>query len=600
MRHGHWLKGNANSELPRHLIFVDTEAWIEQETATRQRHTLRLGSACYVRIRDENGRLSLSEDWLEFITAEDFWVWCSSKARPGFRVWVFCHNWNYDAGLLSVSVEPEKLGWKPYRYVNEGPPFLIKFRRDRATLQLVDSLNYFSGSLASIGRSIGVHKDESPEWSAPDEILRPYNRQDVEVLKEAVLRFRTFVEEHDLGNFQWTLASQAFTAYKHRFMDTPIFIHSNEEALQLERESYHGGRVECFRLGEITEPLYYLDVNSMYPFVMKTERYPTSLKQTYHGWPMSVLVKQLEQYAIIARVQVKTETPVYPLVYGSKLVFPVGSFTTTLSTPELIHALAHGHLERVFSWAKYEQHHIFGDYVDTLYSLRQQYQQEGNGTFAYMAKIMLNSLYGKFGQNGQVWAEVGVADDTHPTLWISQETPDSPIIKHRVRMGMVQDFKRSGESYNSFPAIASHVTAYARMYLWQLMEEAGHGNVVYCDTDSLIVTGLGKSRLSRSLFGGQIGQLKEEASTTRAVFYGPKEYVFGPTTKRKGIRWNAEQVGEATWEQDRFTSWDYLHGKREDGYIIVTRVRKTLRRVYTKGIVGEDGIVTPIRLGEEK
>ena len=41
-----------------------------------------------------------------------------------------------------------------------------------------------------------------------------------------------FIDEHKLGAFQITQAAQSFTAYRHRFMQEPIFIDDNEKALE--------------------------------------------------------------------------------------------------------------------------------------------------------------------------------------------------------------------------------------------------------------------------------------------------------------------------------------------------------------------------------
>ncbi|GAH94157.1 unnamed protein product, partial [marine sediment metagenome] len=78
--------------------------------------------------------------------------------------------------------------------------------------------------------------------------------------------------------FSITKASQAFCAYRFRFMDHKIYIHNDVTVQNLERSAYIGGRVECFRLGKIPGKQFVsMDINSMYPFVMKAEKYPYEL-----------------------------------------------------------------------------------------------------------------------------------------------------------------------------------------------------------------------------------------------------------------------------------------------------------------------------------
>jgi len=62
-------------------------------------------------------------------------------------------------------------------------------------------------------------------------------------------------------------------------MKEKIYIHDQVTTSEFEREAYFGGRVECFRLGNFTDEFFYnIDVNSMFPSVMKENLYPVKLK----------------------------------------------------------------------------------------------------------------------------------------------------------------------------------------------------------------------------------------------------------------------------------------------------------------------------------
>ncbi|GAF92934.1 unnamed protein product, partial [marine sediment metagenome] len=51
----------------------------------------------------------------------------------------------------------------------------------------------------------------------------------------------------------------------------------------------------------------------------------------------------------------------------------------------------------------------------------------------------------------------------------------------RYLLGEIFELVGYGECFNSFPAIAAEVSAYARMYLYKLMKQAKFENVFYCD-----------------------------------------------------------------------------------------------------------------------
>ena len=598
MRRQHFLKRNAKNELPQYMIFVDTESKGVQINDTRQHHYLWFGWAKRIRARSRNGNETKTERWIRFTSANDFWRWVQDNAMDKTRTWIFAHNWNFDGGILNISRVLPALGYTLGKYINDKPPFIIRWYNGSHTLLLVDTLNYFAGSLASIGESIGIPKLEFPQGDQDQTVWDTYCRRDVEVLEKAVLAFRTLVDELDLGNFQTTLASQAFTAYRHRFMSHQILIHDKLDICKMEREGYYGGRTECFRVGYIEQRVYYLDINSMYPSVMRRNQFPTIIRGVVRSPCLEDVQGLLDRYCVVGDCLIDTKRPIFPQRIDGRLCFPTGRFRAVLTSPEIRLGIQLGAITYIRKLAYYEQADIFTKFIDELYQVRQKYRAEGNITFTYMVKILMNSLYGKFGQNGTQWEETGEKRDSFEGILYEQETPDEPIRKLRYRLGAVQEFKREGESENSFPAISAHVTAYGRIMLWELIEKAGRENVYYTDTDSLIVNQIGYDRLQDELDETVLGKLKLESVSSSCELYGPKDYRFGDTVRIKGVKRNAVQVAEKTWEQDMFRSWDYVISHGADGYIPIERVQKTLRREYKKGVVNPDGTITPFCLSE--
>ncbi|GAI17181.1 unnamed protein product, partial [marine sediment metagenome] len=102
-----------------------------------------------------------------------------------------------------------------------------------------------------------------------------YCKRDVEIELENFKRFIKFLEANSVSRLCYTRASTAMAAYLFSHYKHKIYIHNNKEAIDLERESYRGGRTECFYLGELKDDNYYIvDVNSLYAFVMREHLYP--------------------------------------------------------------------------------------------------------------------------------------------------------------------------------------------------------------------------------------------------------------------------------------------------------------------------------------
>lgn len=620
MRRRHILKRNQTNRIVRRMIWVDTEALNAQGRPEAGRQSLFFGVALYDSYAAQDSPLPQAQDSLLFKEINEFWAWVESKTLPRRALWVLAHNWNYDAGILNAS-GLKALGWKPTKYINGKPPLIVRFVKNEATILLVDTLNYFRTSLDLLGNSLGIPKLEMPKnvgnmWDYRGDELREwyeYAWRDVEIIRVAFLRFRAFVREHNLGVLQATLASQAFTAYRHRFMPEEILVHNNTAALGLERASYHGGRTESFWRGKVAGNVHKLDINSMYPAIMEREKLAVKFLGYFGEWRAKWWADAIAAgRSLVARCDIDTDIPVYGVVKDERLIFPIGKFTTVLTTPEIRFGLARGHIRRVHEWAMYESANIFQDFVRYFVKVRAEYRAEGNEAFTYMAKILMNSLYGKWGQNGRKWVETNDYPDWRESSqeeWYQFGPGDShkgldTWVKLRVRLGQVQVLKTDSEAENSCPIIAAEITAYGRIWLWKLTEKAGTHAVYYVDTDSLFTTDMGLENLLGMVDPEILGLLKVEGVSDNTEFLAPKHYLFDGAWVIKGVSKKARPVfgpfqnAVAAFDQETFRSWDNNLKHGVDGYIDVVPTRKHISGINTKRVYTGDGWTESIVLDE--
>ena len=579
-------------------MWVDTETKPTRISDTKVRHKLWFGCAEYMRIRVDRGRETRQSDSLEFDTSDQFWDYVEDHTRSNTKLVIMAHNWNYDGAILSAGESLKARGWECQQYVNERVPLFIRMKKGRKYICLVDTLNYFSMSLDKLGEYMGTRKLDFPSYDEPRDVWSRYCWRDVHVLRDAFLTYRQFLIDNKLGNWRPTLAGQAWNGFRHSHYDNNIFIHDNMGVMsRLERPSYHGGRVECALIGTTNKELYYLDVNSLYPYIMSTTEVPCKLLGTNRNPTMNDLKRAVLENSVIARVDIDTNEAAYPLK-RNKLIFPVGKFTTELTTPELAYALDSGHIKAVHEFAIYEPALIFKRYVDSLYALRREFIDAGRTDMSLVAKLLLNSLYGRFGMRGRRWINERDSTDDDPISYVQQMYEGAPIEHYRVRFGQVQHLQRDEEAPESFPAIAAHITAAARMHMFRLMERV-KGHWFYSDTDSLIVDRVGYERLIDDI-SNDLGALKLESTHPKGgTFYGPKDYqLVGSQPVIKGIKKDAEIIAPGTYEQYQWNSYDFHLSKGEEGYIDLNLVRKHLKRDYSdKGYIDErSGAVLPIRI----
>lgn len=593
MRRPHYLKPNKGVELPSELVFFDTETWSDPVSDNTVQARLKFGWACYIRRRKD---LHYTKPrWFRFETSEEFWDWIESIGRDKTKLYMFAHNMAFDASVTMAVRTLQLRGWIMTGAILDDPPTVLKYRKDKRSLVLMDTLNIFRMSLAEIGRYIGLSKLEFPTETDSPKVWDQYCKRDVLVLFEAMKAYWLLLQEWQLGNFQYTLPAQAMAAFRHRFMTHPIYIDDSGLSHTLARQAYAGGRVECFQVGKIDQEVFCVDINSQYPAVMTLKSFPTKLQGLVHRTNRAELVEFMLEYQVIADVDIETTKPIYPLKHEDTLLFPIGRFRTQLASPELEYALSRDEVRRVYRVALYYHAPIFREYVDFFYSRRLKAREAGDPTLAWICKLFLNSLYGKFGQTGRVYEETELTLEDEVKVWVEWDAQSRTLHRYRQLGGLVQEQQREGESRDSHPAIAAHVTSAARLQLWALIQRAGLKNVFYCDTDSLFVNAKGLEKLQMFLIPDEIGALKVEWGSTAVEIRGPKDYSVDEKDKIKGIRKDAEVIGPNTYRQDVFRGW---RGMIRDGDVdrqLIKKTEKTLRREYRKGTVRRSGRVRPFR-----
>jgi hypothetical protein len=207
-----------------------------------------------------------------------------------------------------------------------------------------------------------------------------------------------------------------------------------------------------------------------------------------------------------------------------------------------------------------------------------------------MCKLFLNSLYGKFGQRQP--AELKLVDDINTKKLVFKMMDDSETnqIDNLVRIGNdLYSTEENPQAYadNSIPIIASAVTAYARIYLFDLFRIAGFENIFYCDTDSIFTNKTGYENLVSNgmVDANQLGKLKLKRIGTFHA-YGNKDYRFGDDIKLKGIKKNATKISDTQYIQPQFLlKKSRIRNGIPDGKVVIRYVSKTLKREYDKATV---------------
>jgi len=551
-----------------------------------------LAWTCYRRIRESETQKA--DDWRYWENSKELCEYIQKLSEPKKPLNVYGHNIAFDLQVIQFYKYFPKWEWKLEFIYDTGLTYLLVIFKDKMRIKCISTTNYFSYNLATLGENVGIPKLDVDFGKATKEELSTYCKQDVLITVKAMEDYMSFNKEHDTGKFSLTRSSQSFAAYRHSFMDNQIYLHKEAKIQKLERDAYFGGRTEAFHIGKVKgKDFTFLDINSMYPYVMRKELYPARCLCYIENPDESEWLRYLTGYAMIAEVELKTDEPIYAMRYNGKLIFPIGSFTTCVCTEGFRYAIAAKHIVKVKRIAIYEWAPVFRNYVDYFYPLKQKYKSEGNKIYTATVKLFLNSLYGKFGQQIALEEKYDVPDPTLMTRVENIDKPTGSVWTDTIMFGTLIRSWGNQDGPNTFTAIPAHVTEYARFYLWSIIKGIGRNEVYYCDTDSLAVRTQTIKQKAITVDPYRLGALALDKHGASLEIFGLKDYKIGNLRKIKGIPLRAVKTGFHTYTYDQFLGSSSHVRLGEVDSFLTRSITKILKYEYTKGTVNADGSVSP-------
>ena len=391
-------------------------------------------------------------------------------------------------------------------------------------IEFIDSANVFlKTSLADLCK---IFKIEHGKLEGIDrsniELLKRNDRDtyysylglDVISLFEVCKSFERLLE---IDFFPLTVASLSLYLYRRRFQKY-VLMKPRPKVDEFISKAYAGGRVECFRPGK--HEVFSFDVNSLYPSVMRKSKFPV-------GTPYVALSFHPEKIGVYHVRFEQTDRTIPPILWekneinGLEFVYSGDGY---FFDPEIKLALEHGiRIDIIKGYVWMQSVYLFKEFVDHYYALR----MANKGTaIEYVVKLLLNSLYGKFGQkeNKKILKRL-----------------DGEGLKKALSMGLrVEPYLPSKGLYevteprpinHRIINLAAQVTSLGRVELAKQII-AHPGTIVYCDTDSLHLT----EKLPRKLISKKkLGKWKREDSG-EGIYTGRKQYSINEKVRFKGMK----------------------------------------------------------------
>lgn len=327
------------------------------------------------------------------------------------------------------------------------------------------------------------------------------------------------------GQKKMTAASNALNDYKTRigkknfsrlFPSLDIMVDDSGVSLDKKiRASYKGGWTYLnprFKDMQVEAGLVY-DVNSMYPWAMHECVLPYGMPVYEKGKPEKkpryplYIVQFVAVFSLKQRhypsLQLKGSSYFAENEYIEYSQMPVGLTLTNVDYELMLENYDVEVIEWIGTLYFHGRKGMFDEYIDNWYAVKEESSRNGNGGMKTIAKLMLNSLYGKFGAKLEGRSKIPYYDE------------EAGI----VRFKKSENEKRKGV----YMPVATFITSYCRDKIIR-SANAVYDRFIYADTDSIHV--IGTEPVSEiEIDDYRLGAFKCESEFIRARFIRQKTYM---------------------------------------------------------------------------
>ena len=436
----------------------------------------------------------------------------------------------------------------------------------------IDSLKIINQTVESMPKTFKIEdKKLKIDYNLPREkghVLTP--EEEAYVKNDVIIVAKALHYLFDMGLTKMTAGSNALSEYKqitrlNRFRN--LYKPLNYEIDKDIRKAYRGGFTYCnpeYKNKSTGEGVV-LDVNSLYPSVMYKEILPFGEPFFYNGeykedkvYPLyiqrltcSFRIKKGK----IPTIQIKHSRFVDNEYLTDSGLEPVALTLTSIDLKLFLEQYDVWDLHYESGWKFKGMRGLFTDYIDKWIKVKNDATISGNKGMRQVAKIMLNSLYGKFATSLDVQSKIPYLEDD--------------IVKYKLGS--------KGTKEGVYLPMGAFITAYARdktIRTSQAIKDYSikkYGKDMYCysDTDSIhTLLPIEELKLFCDIDDVELGAWKHESSFTRAKFIRQKTYL-----EEFDGEINITCAGMPQRCYDQVTWDNFKEGLKVDGKLMFTHVK---------------------------
>lgn len=612
----HYLRPNHGEWTPPCVITLDTETRDMGEH--REIQVMRLW--CGTRIDRPDGITDWSSrDDRQGTTAVELADTVEGWFKGRNTIWLYCHNLSFDLSVTRLPLELIARGWETTDFALDGRAPWMRLTKGRKHLTLSDSWSWLSASIEQIGGMVGLEKPPLPDDDDSQEAWYYRCRSDTEILTRAMHTLMDWWQTTGRGRWSITGAASGWNAFRHTPAVEKITIDPNPEQVAWDRKAVYGGKRWVGHVGTLNVGRYAeIDFERAYTTVAAQLPLPIRRRNSFTSIPCDDPRVDSERWGIIAEVELETDVPRWPVRHGGRVWYPVGRFTTTLASPDIVAARSAGCLRSIGRGYTYQLGQAMAPWARWCLDLQAQPADQVPGVVKIAAKGWGRSVIGKWAQRSYDRIKLGVA----PTLgWGYEDT----WMHNEQSKGSVVDLGgqrwisfASGDGDNAFPAILAFVESHVRVRLNRAMEIVGPTATVQCDTDGMIIAERALNRQMRKVQLPEAEGERDEDTLARAlsvVSYhtaplvlrvksiyhrvttiGPQHMILNGHRRFSGVPASAEEWSDGALHAKVWPkmAWQMKHGDQR-GYVREW-AKYVISGTYAPGWVLQSGTVVPVEM----
>lgn len=449
------------------------------------------------------GRIPLPFVW-GFYSESGFEIFYSTNQLinriKNFKGIIYAHNGGkFDYHYLLDTLEPEQ----EILIINGR---IAKFKIGEAELR---------DSWLNLPVPLAAYKKDEIDYSKFEKSVRDKHMPEIVKYLEGDCKYlydilKTQIDDYGL---KISLPSSAFNFWHKNFSNIDKIPKSSKSFFNKFKPFYYGGRVECFQKGVFHGRFKSFDINSAYPFAMQHE-HPFGDKYSV----LSKLPKKISDIKKSFIIITCESIGAFPFREKTGLSFPNSNETKTffITGWEYLAAINVGNLKnyKIETVYTFEQTINFKDYVEHFFNQKAAFKNIDEARYL-LAKLYMNSLYGKFAMDGSDHIEYMTCEPEDVMDYIDAGMYFCGELGNLALVG--KDVPEERQSFYNV-ATAASITGFVRAYLFEHIKKAK--GVMYCDTDSITCEDLPCN------IGKKLGEWENEGIYTSGAIAGKKMYAY--------------------------------------------------------------------------